>query len=231
MKVVVIVPTYNERPNIGALVTVLQEQFQAMPHDMHVLVVDDKSPDGTAEVVQDLQTRYRNVHLLEGEKAGLGTAYMRGMRYALHGLHAEVMFEMDADFSHRPQDVRRLMAEIDDGADFVIGSRYVKDGSIPDEWGLLRQLTSWGGNVVARYVAGISGQGLHRRIPRDTKLPVATHHAREPKGTGLRVSSGIAARRCCGRRPNSGDSRRLHRSKAGTVQTGTLRHHRFIINA
>src|SRR4029453_3442495 len=155
MKVVVIVPTYNERLNIGPLITALQEQFQAMSHDMHVLVVDDKSPDGTAEVVQELQTRYRNVHLLEGEKAGLGTAYIRGMRYAFHGLHAEVMFQMDADFSHRPEDVRRLMAEVDGGADFVIGSRYVKGGSIPEEWGPLRKLTSWGGNVVARYVAGI----------------------------------------------------------------------------
>src|SRR4029453_723512 len=68
MKVVVIVPTYNERLNIGPLITALQEQFQAMSHDMHVLVVDDKSPDGTAEVVQELQTRYRNVHLLEGRR-------------------------------------------------------------------------------------------------------------------------------------------------------------------
>ncbi len=155
MKVVVIVPTYNERLNIGPLITALQEQFQAMSHDMHVLVVDDRSPDGTAEVVQELQTRYRNVHLLEGEKAGLGTAYVRGMRYAFHDLHAEVMFEMDADFSHNPQDVRRLMAEIDQGAEFVIGSRYVQGGSIPEEWGRLRKLTSWGGNIVARYVAGI----------------------------------------------------------------------------
>ena len=155
MKVVVIVPTYNERLNIRPLITALQEQFQAMSHDMHVLVVDDRSPDGTAEVVQELQARYPNVHLLEGEKAGLGTAYIRGIRHAFHSLHAEVMFQMDADFSHRPEDVRRLMAEIDGGADFVIGSRYVVGGSIPGEWGLLRKLTSWGGNVVARHVAGI----------------------------------------------------------------------------
>src|SRR5215510_10600540 len=101
MKVVVIVPTYNERPNIGALVTVLKEQFQAIPHDMHVLVVDDHSPDGTAKVIQELQAQYPNVHLLEGEKAGLGAAYIRGMRYALQSMHAEVVFEMDADFSHK----------------------------------------------------------------------------------------------------------------------------------
>ncbi len=155
MKVVVIVPTYNERLNIGALVTVLQEQFQAMPHDMHVLVVDDHSPDGTAKVVQELQAQYPNVHLIEGEKAGLGAAYIRGMRHALQSLHAEVVFEMDADFSHKPEDVRRLMGEIDAGADFVIGSRYVQGGSIPAAWGLLRKLNSRVGNLVARYVAGI----------------------------------------------------------------------------
>jgi dolichol-phosphate mannosyltransferase len=155
MKVVVIVPTFNERLNIGELIAALQEQFQAMRHDMHLLIVDDKSPDGTAEVVRELQVRYPNVHLVEGEKAGLGAAYVRGMRYALYDLHAEVVFQMDADFSHKPHDVPRLMAEIDGGADFVIGSRYVKGGSIPEEWGWLRKLNSWAGNVVARYVAGI----------------------------------------------------------------------------
>jgi dolichol-phosphate mannosyltransferase len=155
MKVVVIVPTYNERLNIGELIATLQEQFQTMRHDMHLLIVDDNSPDGTAEVVRELQVRYPNVHLVEGEKTGLGAAYVRGMRYALYDLHAEVVFQMDADFSHKPHDVPRLMAEIDEGADFVIGSRYVKGGSIPEEWGWLRKLNSWAGNVVARYVAGI----------------------------------------------------------------------------
>jgi dolichol-phosphate mannosyltransferase len=155
MKAVVIVPTYNERLNIGALLTALQEQFQKIPHDMHILVVDDHSPDGTAQVVQALQAHYPNVHLIEGEKAGLGVAYIRGMRHALQSLHAEVVFEMDADFSHKPEDVRRLMAEIDAGADFVIGSRYVPGGSLPEAWGLLRQLNSRMGNFVARYVTGI----------------------------------------------------------------------------
>jgi dolichol-phosphate mannosyltransferase len=126
-----------------------------MPHDMHVLVVDDHSPDGTAQVVRELQAQYPNVHLIEGEKAGLGVAYIRGMRHALQRLHAEVVFEMDADFSHKPEDVRRLMAEIDAGADFVIGSRYVPGGSIPEAWGLLRKLNSRVGNFVARYVTGI----------------------------------------------------------------------------
>jgi len=123
---------------------------------MHILVVDDNSPDGTAELVRGLQAAYNNVHLLLGEKTGLGTAYIRGMRHALDELHSDLVFEMDADFSHKPEDVARLLSEIEAGADFVIGSRYLKGGSIPREWGLLRRLISLGGNMTARHIAGIS---------------------------------------------------------------------------
>jgi dolichol-phosphate mannosyltransferase len=118
-------------------------------------VVDDRSPDGTAEVVRAYQQANANIHLLSGPKHGLGAAYIRGMRYAMEELGAEIVFEMDADFSHKPADVPRLMAAIEAGADFVIGSRYVKGGSIPPQWGLHRRLNSRFGNFVARYVAGI----------------------------------------------------------------------------
>ena len=156
LKVVIILPTFNERENIGAIIGALQDQFRSTGHDMHILVVDDNSPDGTAEAVRGLQTEYNNVHLLQGEKSGLGAAYIRGMRHALDVLKADLVFEMDADFSHKPADVVRLMSEIEAGADFVIGSRYVKGGTIPREWGLLRRLNSMGGNIAARYIAGIS---------------------------------------------------------------------------
>jgi len=154
-KVVIILPTYNERDNIGRMIDALQEQSQGFGHEMHILVVDDSSPDGTADVVRLKQITYPNVHLLLGQKAGLGAAYIRGMVHAMDQLHAGVVFEMDADFSHKPEDVPRLMAAIDQGADFVIGSRYVKGGSIPKEWGLMRRLNSLGGNIVGRYVAGL----------------------------------------------------------------------------
>lgn len=154
-KVVIILPTYNERDNIGRMIDALQEQSQGFGHEMHILVVDDSSPDGTADVVRLKQITYPNVHLLLGQKAGLGAAYIRGMVHAMDQLHADVVFEMDADFSHKPEDVPRLMAAIDQGADFVIGSRYVKGGSIPKEWGLMRRLNSLGGNIVGRYVAGL----------------------------------------------------------------------------
>jgi dolichol-phosphate mannosyltransferase len=155
MKVVIIVPTFNERENIAQLILDLLVQFGRMSHSMHILVVDDSSPDGTAEVVRSLQKEHPNIHLLMGQKQGLGVAYMRGMSYAMSELRADVVFEMDADFSHKPEDVPRLMEAIDQGMDFVIGSRYVKGGSIPDEWGLYRRLNSIFGNIVARYVAGI----------------------------------------------------------------------------
>lgn len=155
MRVVVIIPTYNELENIGPLIEALHEQFSSMQHDMNILVVDDNSPDRTADEVRSLQQRFPELYLIEGRKVGLGAAYIKGMSYAIEQMSADVVFEMDADFSHKPEDVPRLMLEISAGADFVIGSRYVKGGSIPENWGLLRRLISFGGNFVARYVAGI----------------------------------------------------------------------------
>lgn len=155
MKTVIIVPTFNEHGNIDALISALLDQSRRLQHDLHILVVDDDSPDGTANVVRGLQTDNDNVHLLTGPKAGLGVAYMRGMDYALNVLQADLVFEMDADFSHKPEDVPRLISEIEDGADFVIGSRYVPGGSVPKTWNLVRRLNSMGGNLAARYIAGI----------------------------------------------------------------------------
>lgn len=155
MKAVIIIPTYNERENLSSLIAALQKQFERIKHEMHVLVVDDSSPDGTADVVRKLQASHTNLHLLMGRKQGLGVAYIRGMRHAMDALGAEVVYEMDADFSHKPEDVPQLMAAIDQGADFVIGSRYVTGGTIPREWGWFRRLNSRFGNLVARYVAGI----------------------------------------------------------------------------
>jgi len=158
MKVVIIVPTYNERGNITALLASLQSEFDRLSHGMHVLVVDDNSPDATADLVREAMERYSNVHLLTGEKAGLGAAYIRGMEHAITELRADIVFEMDADFSHDPADVPRLLGVLETApADFVIGSRHVPGGSIPAEWSLWRKLNSAGGNWVARYVAGLYG--------------------------------------------------------------------------
>ena len=155
MRTIIIIPTFNERGNISALISALLEQFKGIQHDLHILIVDDNSPDGTADVVRSLLPRNDNLHLLTGQKAGLGAAYIRGMDHALKVLQADLVFEMDADFSHKPEDIPRLLSEIEAGADFVIGSRYVPGGSVPKTWSLVRRLNSMGGNLAARYIAGI----------------------------------------------------------------------------
>ena len=121
---------------------------------MHILVVDDDSPDGTSEAVESLKKQFKNIHLITGKKKGLGAAYIRGMIYALDELHAEAVMEMDADFSHKPEDMKRLIKELDTH-DFVIGSRYVPGGSIPTNWTFIRRMNSKWGNIFARYVAGL----------------------------------------------------------------------------
>lgn len=160
MKVIVIIPTYNECENIARLIEAIRIQFHHLASRMPavrpgILVVDDHSPDGTAERVRSLQHGSSGIHLIEGEKAGLGAAYIRGMTHAVEVLAADVVFEMDADFSHRPEDIPRLLERIVGGADLVIGSRYVPGGSIPAGWGWRRRLNSRGGNLLARYGAGL----------------------------------------------------------------------------
>ncbi len=155
MKVVIIIPTYNENENIAPLITALQKVFQELPYDMNILIVDDNSPDGTAQTVKDLMRRSSNIHLITGRKQGLGLAYMRGMKYALDVLRATVIVEMDADFSHNPADVPLMIKTLEKGYDFIIGSRYVQGGKIPEDWGFTCRMISLGGNMFARYVGGL----------------------------------------------------------------------------
>ena len=156
-KVVIVIPTYNERENLGPLLEALVAQRERVPHDLHILIVDDNSPDGTAEVAREAGRRWGNVHLLSGEKQGLGVAYVRGLEHALHQLGADFVVQMDGDFSHNPADVPRLLAALDGGADFVIGSRYVRGGSAPPDWGPLRRGISLVANLGARLIAGLHG--------------------------------------------------------------------------
>ena len=155
MKTVIVLPTYNEKDNITELVTLLQNEFKKIKkHEMHILVADDNSPDGTANVVKLMQKKYKNLHLLIGEKKGLGVAYIRGFDYAINKLGAKVVFSMDADLQHPPSMIPQFMKEIDSGQDLVIGSRYIKGGGTPD-WGLKRKIISKGGNFFARLVGGM----------------------------------------------------------------------------
>jgi dolichol-phosphate mannosyltransferase len=146
MRATVCLPTYDERPNLEpmlrALAAVLRE-------DDRVLVIDDNSPDGTGELADRLAEELEFVSVLHRpHKEGLGPAYLAGFRRAL-AEGAELVLEMDCDFSHDPADVPRLIAACEQGADAALGSRYVPGGSIPN-WGLVRRAISAGGNVYAR---------------------------------------------------------------------------------
>ena len=149
MKTLVISPTYNERKNIQSLV----EQVLGPNPDYHLLVVDDNSPDKTAEKVKELQQLYPNLHLEERPgKAGLGTAYLFGFQWALDR-HFAAIVQMDADLSHDPKDVPRLVAELAKH-DLVIGSRYV-DGVSVVNWPIRRLILSYGANMYSRIITGM----------------------------------------------------------------------------
>jgi len=156
MKVIVIIPTYNERENIGKLIEHLETKiFPKVPKkfEMNILVVDDSSPDGTAEEVRKAQKSYKNVHLLlNKKKSGLGGAYLKGMEKSVDELGADIMFEMDADFSHDPEVIPQFLQKIDSGSQLVLGSRYIKGGSIPEDWGVHRKLLSLFGNLTIRII-------------------------------------------------------------------------------
>lgn len=120
-------------------------------HEVQVLYVDDTSPDGTGKIIKDLQKKYKWLNLLVNpQKEGLGAAYAKGMTYAMKEMKADWLMEFDADFQHPPSDIPRLIAEIDNGYDYIVASRYVVGGSIPANWSFGRKFLSVVGNLVAR---------------------------------------------------------------------------------
>lgn len=152
MRVLVVIPTYNEAENVEAVLRTVHDALPAAG----VLVVDDGSPDGTADLVEKVATELPNVHVLRRTgKQGLGSAYRAGFRWGLDAGY-EACVEMDADFSHDPAALPALVAPLEDGYEVVIGSRYVPGGKIPN-WSWHRHLLSWGGN---RYADGVLGLGV-----------------------------------------------------------------------
>jgi len=146
----VIVPTYNEKDNIQTVV----ERVNALGVDIDILVVDDNSPDGTAEIVKELQTKYENLHLMERVgKLGLGSAYVAGFRWALKRDY-EYILEMDADLSHNPFDIPRLINRAKEGYDVVIGSRYCNGVNVI-HWPIKRLILSYGANKYTRMITGL----------------------------------------------------------------------------
>lgn len=153
-----LVPTYNEAPNIRAMVCAIRQTARRAPGwRIEVLVIDDHSPDGTAAVVRQLQAEVPGVHLLEGPRRGLGRAYVRGFRRGLRCGPYDAFLMIDADFSHRPEDIPLLLCEIDAGADCAIGSRYIAGGSTAAGWPLVRGLNSRLANTAARLLLDHAG--------------------------------------------------------------------------
>jgi dolichol-phosphate mannosyltransferase len=148
-----ILPTYNEAENIERIVAAALPQLAATGLDHRILVVDDGSPDGTGQIADRIAAESPSVEVLHRtSKDGIGPAYLAGFRHALAG-GADLLMEMDSDFSHDPVDIPRLVAATD-RADLVLGSRYVPGGGVTD-WGLVRRLISRGGSLYARLLLGI----------------------------------------------------------------------------
>ena len=152
-KVVIIIPTYNEALVIeDTLLQLFQATTPLLGMDTHVLVFDSASKDDTQAIVKRLQLDHDRLHLkTEEKKSGLGSAYLQAMRYAMTTMAADIIIEFDADLSHQPQYIAPMLAKMATH-DVVLGSRYVRGGSIPKEWGWHRKLLSVLGNYIARFV-------------------------------------------------------------------------------
>jgi dolichol-phosphate mannosyltransferase len=154
-RVLVIIPTYNERDNISYIVAAVHEHLAIAD----VLIVDDNSPDGTGALADELAARDPQVRVLHRPgKQGLGTAYVAGFREALQSDY-QFIFEMDCDFSHDPKYLPSLLAAAKEGADLVLGSRYV-DGGGTVNWGVVRRAISRGGSLYARTILGVRVRDL-----------------------------------------------------------------------
>lgn len=148
-KCLVIIPTYNEKMNVEKMLGSLKELYP----DISILIIDDNSPDGTAQVVEKCQSKLSNIHLIKRVgKLGLGTAYITGFKWALQKDY-QFIFEMDCDFSHDPKDITRLLEAAQEN-DLVIGSRYI-DGIRIINWPFHRLLLSYGASIYTRFITGL----------------------------------------------------------------------------
>ena len=151
-KVVVIAPTYNEKGEIDNLINKVFNLSEKLPNwEIHLLIVDSHSKDGTIEIIKKLQEKFINLHLLETEKEVLGKAYLKGFKYCEKNINPYLIIQIDADGQHDPDKIPEFIKKIEKGADFVVGTRYSKGGSIPSNWGLHRKILSIGANLVVKF--------------------------------------------------------------------------------
>jgi dolichol-phosphate mannosyltransferase len=158
MNITIIIPTYNEGENIGNLLDALFAVLKKIAHhNWTVLIVDGKSTDNTATVIDyKMKTNPAIRFISEKEKKGLGNAYLRGINYAIEELAADAFMEFDGDFQHDPADIIKLIDALDKGYQYIIGSRYVPGGTIPREWAWYRRFLSSFGNLIIKYGLWIS---------------------------------------------------------------------------
>lgn len=151
-RIVINIPTYNEIENIPQLLEEISQVISDIPqYEIHILFIDDMSPDGTGKLIKQYKQTNPQIHLITGQKNGLGVAYIRGFKFSIEELGADFVMEMDADLSHDPKVIPQFLQKIEEGSDFVIGSRYIPGGSIPEDWGLHRKLNSKFGNLFASW--------------------------------------------------------------------------------
>jgi len=147
---VILIPTYNEKENIATVI----DKLNTLNLDLDILVIDDNSPDGTAQIVKELQKSNKRLFIIERPgKLGLGTAYVKGFHWALEKGYQYIL-EMDADLSHNPDDVPRLIEACKNGADLAVGSRYSEGVNVVN-WPIKRLLLSYGANKYTRIVTGL----------------------------------------------------------------------------
>ncbi|MEI7603597.1 MAG: polyprenol monophosphomannose synthase [bacterium] len=169
----IVIPTYNEKDNICNIITTIGESITGLDMNVNVIVVDDNSPDKTADILENEigkiegKFKFLKINIIRREgKLGLGTAYIRGFKEAIK-YNADYIMEMDADFSHQPKYIKNFLIEVKN-ADLVIGSRYVKGGTV-ENWGIIRKIISKGGSLYARTILGLKirdltgGYNLYRK--------------------------------------------------------------------
>ena len=180
MRITVIIPTYNEAGTIGTLLDELLEVLRVVPcHEWSILVVDGHSSDSTPHIVREKATSDARIYLVkEPEKRGIAMAYLTGINHAVDVLHTDAFIEFDGDGQHDPHDIPSLAAKLDEGYDYVIGSRYVPEGGVPKDWSWHRKLLSRFGSMYARLLLRLpvydvtSGFKLTRTKDLATRIPL-----------------------------------------------------------
>ena len=154
MKLAVVIPTYNEKETIQILIEKLFSEIKPIVDELHVVIIDDSSPDGTANIVTDLSDKFQKISLIQRPtKLGLGSAYKDGFNHVLEKIDSDLIVQMDADHSHNPSEIVTMLQEIE-GYDFVVASRHMPNSSIVG-WGVGRQMTHSFAGIIARISARI----------------------------------------------------------------------------